>query len=316
MTRRLAAALALAFSIARPAGAQSAAAACGATTDTTAHHFIRVYGDLRLCMLAFTTDSSAVEGPRAWSIKSSRIVYETQRENDFRRMAIAGDVVEWTINGRPRAADSAAMAWREGVIGVLAPAWEAARLRDEVSRLRLHIDSLPALRQRAMARMDSIDQAVTRARARIASLQASDRAIRSDIANYEKRLRDLDAEAGRQRAIANSPDPRVRERAEAALRAIEGQQRGVDDGLRGAERRREALDAERQIGAIELDIREMRPDHQRALLKLELGELDEENVPLLEQELVNLDAPNRLRYLDDAAEKALARLRASLPPTP
>lgn len=316
MTRQLAAGLALTFLAALPAGAQSASAACGETDHATAHQFIRVYGDLRICMLAFTTDSLAVDGPRAWTAKAGRMVYETQRANDFRRMAIAGDAIEWTINGQPRPADSAALAWRQDVLDVLAPAWEAARLREEVSRLRQRIDSLPALRQRATARSDSIEKALAAARARIASLEQADRSIDREIAGYEARIRELQSQSSRVQMRTSSPDPNVRARAEAELEQIRRQERLLDESLRRAQQRADGLDADRRISAMELDIRTMRPEHQLALLKLELDELKEENIPLLRQELRDLDPDNRLRVLDDAIAIALARLRSSLPPTP
>ena len=316
MTRRLAAGLLLAFLSTLPAGAQSASAACGETGDTTAHQFIRVYGDLRICMLAFTTDSSAVDGPRAWTARSGRMVYETQRENDFRRMAITGDAIEWTINGQPRPVDSAAMAWRQNVLGVLEPAWEAARLREEVSRLRRRIDSLPALRQRATARSDSIERALATARARIASLEQTDRGIDREVAGLEARLRELQSQSSRLQPRLGSPDANVRARAESELEQIRRQEQQLDEALRRAQQRSDGLDADRRIRAIELDIRAMRPEHQLALLRLELEELKEENIPLLRQQLQDLDADNRLRVLDGAVEATLARLRSSLPPTP
>jgi len=244
------------------------------------------------------------------------MVYETQRENDFRRMAITGDAVEWTINGQPRPADSAAMAWRQDVLGVLAPAWEAARLREEVSRLRRRIDSLPALRQRATARSDSIEQALDAARARMASLERADRAIDREIAVYEARLREIQSQSTRLQPRLGSPDPNVRARAESELEQIRRQEEQLDQALRRAQQRSDGLDAERQIRAIALDVKAMRPEHQLAMLKLELEELKEENIPQLRQQLQDLDADNRLSVLDGAAESALKRLRSSLPPTP
>lgn len=316
MTRRIAAGLVLAFLVAAPAGAQSASAACGETGDTTAHQFIRVYGDLRICMLAFTTDSAAADGPRAWTARSARMVYETQRENDFRRMAIGGDAIEWTVNGQPRPADSAAMAWRQNVVGVLEPAWEAARLREEVSRLRRRIDSLPTLRQRAMARSDSIERALAAARTRIAAIDQARRSIEREIAGYEARIRELQGQASRLQPRLGSRDSNVRARAESELEQIRRQEEQLDQALRRAQQRGDGLDADRQIRAIELDIRTMRPEHQLAMLKLELEELKEENLPLLRQQLHDLDADNRLRVLDAGVESALARLRRSFPPTP
>jgi hypothetical protein len=311
MIRRLLAVVALTCAGALPLAAQSADAACGATNDVTTRQFIKVYGDLRLCLLAYTGDTVATEGPRAWT-RAPRAVYETQRENEYRRMAIVGDSVEWTINGQPRPADSAAMAWRLQVIDVLQPAWEAAQLRGEVAGLRLRIDSLPALRARTVARMDSLEKRVAAARARVLDLRARDRSAQSNVTTQESRLHAMEAQLDRERTRLNTVDPAARARAEKAVQQMERQVQSQERAVYDAQRKRDALDVDRQIGAIELDLRESRPEHQQAMLKLELGELDAESIPLLEQQLANLDADNRLRVLDAAADTALARLRTSL----
>lgn len=300
----------LVAALAPRANAQSAAAACAASTDASARQFMRDFGDLRVCMLAFGGDSTG--GPLTWAVSANRVVLETQRENDRRRLMVSGDVVEWTINGQQRAVDSASQAWRVQVIGLLGPAWEAAALREDSARLRMDIDSLPVRHARYKAQLDTLEATVRQLNASLQSIRSGDRTLRSQIAATQSRLNSLNSQVLAEQPRTNSPDPAVRARAEQTIRRLEEEIRRQEDIMRSAERRQQELDAERKVDAIERQLSNLRPEHTTTMLKLQLNESDPSMIPALQQDFANLDAGNRLRALDVDVAAALARLKATL----
>jgi hypothetical protein len=293
-----------------PAGAQSAAAACAPATDSAAHQVVKTFGDLRVCMLAFGGDSAG--GPRDWAVSARRVVLETQRENDRRRLMVAGDVIEWAINGQPRPVDSTSQAWRAQVVALLAPAWEADGLRATTDKLRMDIDSLPVRHDRVQAQIDSVEKRAKFLRSTIQSIRSQDRSLRNDITSSQSRLNSLNSQLNAERSKTSSSDPAVRARAEEAVRRLEEQVRRQEDIQRNAERRQVELDADKRIDSIERDLASLRPEHTAAMLRLQLRELDPSVIPELRHDLEILDAHSRLRGFDADVAAALARLRATL----
>lgn len=300
--------------MARPAMAQSSAAACAPAEDTTVQQAVKTFDDLRVCMLAVQGDNALVGGPREWMTGAARVIIETQRPNDFRRMSIsANSRVDWTINGRPKPYDAASVTWRAAVVDLMAKVDEADGVRAKVAHLRVQIDSLPELRKRTDAEIAATEHRAREIRSAIASTRSRDRSLRSGISAMEQRLRQLESQLTRQR-MSNPPDAAARARVEAAMRETESQIKRQEDQIRNAEREQMALDAERRIPLMEQQLRDLRPEHTVAMLKLRLSDLDATSVPALERELVELDPDNQLRLLDAEVEKALARLRGLLNP--
>ncbi|MEO5568458.1 MAG: hypothetical protein ABIR92_08200, partial [Gemmatimonadaceae bacterium] len=316
MNRTLAIALAL-FGPALPLAAQSSAAACAATEDSTARQIIKTFDGLRVCMLAIPGDSAIGGGPRHWMTAAARVILETQRPDDFRRMSmgIASGRVDWTINGKLKDYDGPSVAWRSAVIVLLAKADEAEHLRGQVSYLRLQIDSLPQLRKRTAQEITATEQGAASLNQAIMKLQSDDRSLRAQVSQMEQRIRDLQGQADREAAVAaRATDVTARTRAQNAVRQLELEIRRLEDRPFRTDRQRLAMDAERRVPLLEQDLADLRPDHTMALLRMKLGNLEALSVPALERELTGLDADNRLRVLDAEIAKALADLRSQLGP--
>ncbi|HET9424007.1 MAG TPA: hypothetical protein VFO55_01445, partial [Gemmatimonadaceae bacterium] len=268
---RLLIALALLSVGAPPLAGQSAAAACAITSEHYANQVVRTFGDLRVCMLAFGADPGSA--PATWPTTASRLVMETQRPSDIRRMMIGEGRVEWAVNGQTRPADSTAIAWRRAVEDLLVNEWEAVMLRAKVAALRMDIDSLPARRNRIPREIDSIARLERNLRSRIMTLESQDRNSQARIAAHEQQLRQIQAEIRRQQSL-RPPDAAGRARVEAVIAQLERAYSLEDARLRSAERQRESLDAIRRARLLEGELEELRADHNIAMRKLQLRELN------------------------------------------
>lgn len=318
MNRTFAIALAL-IGPALPLAAQSSSAACSPADDSTARQIIKTFDELRVCMLAFQGDSPIGDGPRAWMTTAARVILETQRPDDFRRMSmgIASGRVDWAINGKLKDYDGPSVAWRSAVVALLSQAGEAGDLREKVRYLRLQIDSLPQLRKRTTDEITATERRAVSLNQAIMKLQSDDRALRAQGSQMEQRIRSLQGQAARETmAAARATDGTSRTRAENAARQAEMEIRRLEDQLRRTDRQRLAIDAERRVPLLEQQLSNLRPDHTVALLRMTLGNLEALSVPALERELAELDADNRLRVLDAEIAKALAELRSRLGGTP
>jgi predicted nucleic acid-binding Zn-ribbon protein len=295
------------------ANAQSSAAACGPLPDSTARQVVKMFGDLRVCMLALKVGALENDLPQEWAARASLLVLETQRPDDNRRAAISGSSVSWTINGREAPQDSLAQAWQKAVVDLADATHQADQLRARSAALREQIDSLPA-------RIAATKNQITYVKRRDADLNRTimnagntERSIRSQLAQAQRALSSARARASSASARASSArDERERAAAAAEAQSAEQQVSNISMAISGLEYELARGDASRTIAAAEEELRALRPEHTLALLSLELSGYEAMNLADLQREMQELDAPVRQRLLDTEVDARLARLRAIL----
>ena len=305
--------------LAAPAQAQSSQSACGPLPDSTSRQFIKVYGELRVCLLATRVADTDAELPHEWAARGANVIMETMRPNDNRRASIAGDRVAFTINGRPAPIDSMADRWQKAMLDLADASFEADALRAQSSSLRTEIDSLPARREALRKRLDAIElrqreleQAEMAARRRDDSMRSQIASLESRQREYESRARSLESKASQTR------DESARRSLEAQAAQMRSQADQIDYQIRGLQRQQQNSDETKRMVNIQEELRALDAPNSTALIRIRLTNLDSTKVEDLQAELDQLDAPKRLPALETRAEQAraslLAILDASKPP--
>jgi hypothetical protein len=129
--------------IAGSAAGQSSIAACGPLPDSTSRQWKMSIGDIRVCLVATKVADTDAASPAAWAARGNVVVLETQRAGNYRRAAITGGDVTWTINGQAAPVDSLADRWQTAVVEALDASFESYALRRQAADLQSLIDSLP-----------------------------------------------------------------------------------------------------------------------------------------------------------------------------
>ena len=298
--------------IAASANAQSSASACGPLPQPTARQVLKVFGELRVCLLALNDGPLDGDLPREWAARASTLVLETQRPDDNRRAAIGRTGVSWTVNGREAPQDSLAQAWQKAVVDLADAVYQADQLRSRSAELRERIESLPARIAETRGRIDYVNRRANELNLKIANANRGDAALRSQITQAQSMLSNTEMRASRERARASSArDDRERAAAERAAQqldqAADGIRRQIDD------LQLKLMDGNsRLIADAQEELRALRPEHTLTLLRLELSSLETMNVDDLNREMQELDAPARQPALDAEVQAALSRLRAIL----
>ena len=303
-------AAAVALIIAPPAGGQTSISACGELRDPSSRQVYKVFGDLRVCMIAIRP--GAAEYPREWAARASTLVLETQQPGDNRRAALEGNRVTWTVNGLPAALDSVAEGWQRAVIDLLDLSHERDQFRSTASALRLNIDSTPARRAALAARIDSVEREDRLLNRRIMELQSQDRLLRSDIQRTRQAASEMQRRASEARSRANQGDERQRSAALAEAARLEEQAQRAQEQVWGMERREAESGIQREIAAVSKRVGELNAAHTVAYLRLQLGALDSTSVTDMARQLEQLNGSGRLAALDAQVDEALQRLRALL----
>src|SRR4030095_15224752 len=76
------------------------------------------------------------ELPSEWIGHADRIIMETERDNDVRRLEIVDGRSTILVNGRTPSLDDATTTWRRALLDLLDASWEASTLRGRESSLR------------------------------------------------------------------------------------------------------------------------------------------------------------------------------------
>ena len=295
------------------ASAQSSIAACGPLPDSTARQVVKVFGDLRVCLLALKVGLLENDTPREWAARAGTLVLETQRPDDNRRAAISVSGVAWTINGREAAQDSLAQAWQKAVVDLADATYQADQLRASSAGLREQIDSLPdriAATKKRIAFIERREGDLNRA---IMNAGNHERTVRNQMAQAQRALNSARAQASSASARASSArDERERSAAQAEAARAEQAVSNLSMQVSALEYEVARGDASRVIADAQDELRALRPEHNLALLRLELSGYQATNVADLQREIQELDAPARQPVLDGQVDAALARLRAIL----
>ncbi|HEX8245123.1 MAG TPA: M56 family metallopeptidase [Longimicrobium sp.] len=282
------------------------------------------FGDLRVCAVAEDFRAGGDAPPSAWGSRAARVVLETERQGDLRRMEIAGGRVSWWVNGASRPVDAAAEAWRERLLALLDATWDLTQLRGRVTSLRGQITSIYGERTSLRGEITSLRGQVTALRGQITAARGRDTGLRGEIASirgHETALRGaITAERGAITSLTvrgGDRDAVSREvRAhEDEIRRLEGEiaRYDAEARVREVERRIAALDTDREVADVERQIREFDVDGRVAEVERRLAGLDvERRVAAIEGQLAALDAERRGRELEGRVDQALERLRAVL----
>lgn len=294
-----------------PAMAQSSMAACGAPRDSSARQLHKVFGDLRVCMLALVRGAET-EYPRDWAAKASTIVLETQRPGDNRRAAIEGNRVSWTVNGRSAPLDSMAERWQRLVIDLLDVAHERDQVRASVEALRATIDSLPARRAAAASRIGVLERRDGALSRQIIALESQERLAREEIARARRRHDEVQRQATDEQNRAASADERSRAAIEANARRLAQEANRLRQRLFDLERREASDDLRKRITDLSNERASLNASETIGYLKLQIAEYDSTDVANIERQIQQITSGGRLATLEAQVEDGLNRLRSLL----
>jgi beta-lactamase regulating signal transducer with metallopeptidase domain/predicted nucleic acid-binding Zn-ribbon protein len=289
----------------------------------------RSFGDLRVCAVGEDLRDDADDPPSRWPSRASRVVLETRRDGDVRRMEIAGGRARWSVDGDARPVDAAAEAWRDRLLALLDATWDLSRLRGRVSSLRGEISSTYGQRSSLEGEISSLRGEVSSMRGRISSLRGEESSLRGEISSIRGHVSSLEGQISSERGAISSltasrwdrgpsEDDRIRRRVrehEAAIRRLEGEieRYDADARVREVERRIAALDTDGRVRAIEREIRDFDLEGRVAAVNRRITELGvARRVSRIEAEIASLDADRRGREHEARIDGALDGLRAVL----
>jgi chromosome segregation ATPase len=293
------------------ATAQTSLSACGPLPDSSARQSVKVFDGLRVCLVATRVTDPEAALPQDWAAKGATVVIETQRDGDNRRVAIEGNRVSWTINGRSAPLDSLAERWQKAVIELLDAKHEADALREQSTSLRMEIDSLPARRAAAAKRLEDLERLQKRLDQELLAERNRETLARNETDRLQRQINDLQNRiSSEERRASSITDPRARASVEANLRGYYDQIRRLQEELR--RREGDPHRGSRRLADIEDEMRRLRGDGNVAMLRLQLANYDSTSVRDLEEQLTQLDAQRRLPELDSRVEQARRALIAVL----
>lgn len=269
---------------------------------------------LRMCLTADGFKDSTDFHPRIWATQSRILVYETVRPGDARRMETSVITTTWTRNGRALAYDSVGVAWLSSVRSALEAHWELVTLRQEEAAYNAEITNTARKQKDLLADIENTRLREKQLNASIASLRNQDRQLRASVSSAQRQENDLRNQLSQaQSAVASAQSPQARQAAEQRVRTVESQLVRASENLRTMERRLDQLDADRQIGNAELELKALNPENRITLLGLQLADFAaEERFASLRAALTSLDADNRSRKLEIQLAEAVAKLNAIL----
>jgi predicted nucleic acid-binding Zn-ribbon protein len=287
------------------------------------------FGDLRVCMVTFGYDGpDDAELPSEWIGHADRVIMETDRENDVRRLEIDGGRSTWTINGRTATQDDGVGAWRRAILDLLDSSWEISTLRGRESSLRGEISSVHGERSSLLGEISSLRGEVSSMQGEISSLRGEESSLRGEISSirgHESSLRgqissergaisSLESQRWDRGADRESINARIR-RHEENIRDIEREidRYDSDARVREVERQIANLDTDRKVAAVERRIREFDVERKVAEVEREIAKLNvDRQVRGIENEIRDLDVESRVRDISSQREAALDRLRRAL----
>ena len=292
----------------------------------------RLFGDLRLCMLAESAgdrDRDTVERPSQWIGRARRVVMEARRGSTVQRLEFNGTSPTWTVGNSTRDFDSAAQTWRDRMLAVLDTTWELSTLRGEESSLRGQISSIQGQRSSLQGQISSLQGQVSSMQGRISSTQGQVSSLRGQISSIQGHVSSLQgAISSEQGAISSLTASRYNsdaaERSRIAARIADHRaqiariEREIEDydadrRIAAVEREIEAFDARRKINAIEDEIRNFDLDGKVRAIQRRIDDLDVRGrVAGIERQIERLDVPRRSSQLEDRLDAELVRLTSAI----
>jgi chromosome segregation ATPase len=289
----------------------------------------RSFGDLRVCAIGEGLSANQSTLPSSWASRASRLVLETERPNDVRRMEFESGRVSFTVNGNAAAIDGAAAQWRDALLGVLDATWELSQLHGQVSTLRGEISTLHGERSTLQGEIATLRGEVSTMRGEISTVRGRESSLRGEISTLRGHLASLQGEISSERGAISSLqsarydlnasdrgrlDDRIRQH-EKAIRDIEAdiQRFDVNARVREVEQRINALNPDREVADIERRIREFDVERRIAEVNARLDGADvDKRVAAIETQINALDADRRGAAIESRRDAAVERLKAAL----
>ena len=287
------------------------------------------FGDLRVCMVTFGYEGpDNTETPSEWIGRADRIIMETERDNDVRRLEIDGGRSTWSINGRSVAMDDEVSAWRRAMLDLLDTSWEMSTLRGQESSLRGEISSVLGERSSLLGEISSLRGEVSSMMGEISSLRGEESSLRGEISSirgHESSLRgqissergaisSLESQRWERGADRDAINARIR-RHEDNIRDIEREiaRYDTEGRVRAVERQIATLDTERKVAEVERRLRDFDVERKVAEVEREISRLNvDREVRGIENEIRDLNVDTRVRDMSTQRDAALDRLRRVL----
>lgn len=272
--------------------------------------------DVRLCMrihgdVVMTDDRDGVRamGGDAWLVLESE-------DADLRRLVItegsSGIEYEWSIDGRSRAFDDDARAWRDHMFRILDAYWEASSLRGQQSSLRGrissargHVSSLRGQISSAKGRVSSLNGQISSAHGRVSSLNGRISSMRGHVSSLNGRISSLRGRISSLRAARRSTEAaETRDGLDREIQALEDRIRQTEQEIVDYDLESRIREVEQELAAYDVEAVEQR-------LRNEIAEYDVDGrVAELEQEIEDYDLEGRIRAIEREIEELDADRRA------
>jgi beta-lactamase regulating signal transducer with metallopeptidase domain len=287
------------------------------------------FGDVRVCMITDGYDGPEDnELPSTWIGNADRVVMETERENDVRRLEIVGGRSTWSVNGRPGTIDDGVGTWRRTLLDLLDASWEASTLRGRESSLRGEISSVQGERSSLLGEISSLRGEVSSMQGEISSLRGEESSLRGEISSIRGHESSLRGEISSERGAISSLEAQRWDRASdrdgitARIRRHEDNIRAIEDEIarydaagkvRAVERQIAAFDVDAKVAEVEKRLRDFDVERKVQAVERELANLGvERRVRGIEGEIRDLDVDSRVGRIERRRDEALDRLRALL----
>jgi beta-lactamase regulating signal transducer with metallopeptidase domain len=291
--------------------------------------FIRELDDAVVCMrTAGDVEFDESRGRVSHIGAEGLVVWEAHTDAGAQRLEVrADDNYTWSVNGDPRAFDTDARAWFQGMQDAVGLQWEISSVRGEVAGKRGEIASIRGQRASTRGQMAAARGEVARMRGQIASANGHAASQHGQIAALNGQVSTLKgAIATHHGAIASlraqfrraSDQDRARMELQMAEHQakIEQLHQQLSEFEGQAQADKEAIEAalheaqlEGQVQEIEQEIAEYNLAARLAELELAEQELAvEANVERIEAEIEALNAQERIEDLEGELEPALERL--------
>ena len=287
------------------------------------------FGDMRVCMITDGYDGPQDgELPSNWIGNADRIVMETERDNDVRRLEIIGGRSTFSINGRTQSIDDGVGTWRRALLELLDASWEASTLQGRESSLRGEISSIEGERSSLLGEISSLRGEVSSMLGEISSLRGEESSLRGEISSIRGHESSLRGQISSERGSISSLESQRWERgvdreAVAArirrhndnIRAIEEEiaRYDADGKVRAVEREIAAFDVDARVAAVEKRIRNFDVEREVSRIEREIANLGvERRVRGIEGEIEALEVESRIGRINARRDQALDRLRAIL----
>jgi chromosome segregation ATPase len=287
------------------------------------------FGGLRVCMVAEDAGAwTSGERPSQWPERARRVVLESRRGNDVKRLEIAPDGtgrrISWQVGRANRTFDTAAQQWRDRMLALMDTTWEIARLRGEVSGLAGEISSIRGEESSLRGEIASLRGDISSMREKQASIRRDDSKLRKEVEAVRGRVGSLQESIWWARSrksaleVGGSRPDAFRDQIDRYELEIARLERELKDAeVYGREqavwRRINALDADRKVDAIEAEIKKFDLDGKVKAIEKQIAALDVAGkTAAIEKQIDALDTDRRVRQLGERRDEELKRLAAAI----